>query len=280
VKNILFLWLILSLTISACRQPLFGTSLKAPEIDSLLKSIPVVKNEHFSIRQLPTGYDANVILKQATDISLLIRSWLEIPLPLKPIDILVFSPTESSGDYYLKLSRTRHQSTGSYHRNQGVLLVTGGEKSARFYTILRHEAAHAALLDSLPRSTKIPFWLNEGVASFFEQAENGVLILNSSNERLILLNYLLADGGGLDFKELINTPDPAITHGELYARSWGLVYCLYHNDRPIKSYIQALSQSENTSILDFQKYLLELNESIASFEASCIQDLFRKNHQE
>lgn len=280
MKNILFLWLILSLTISACQQPLFGTALKAPEIDSLLTSVPIVSNEHFSIRQLPTGYDANYILNQATAISLLIRNWLEIPLPLKPIDILIFSSTEASGEYYLKKSRTRHQSTGSYHRNKGVLLVTGIPGSARFYTILRHEAAHAALLDTLPLSTTIPFWLNEGVASFFERVDNGDLKLNSRNERLALLHYLLADGGELDFKGLINNPVPAITNGMLYARSWGLVNCLHHNQRPVKNFLQALPQLEDTSTLNFQKYLLESNESITSFEASCIQNLLRKNDHE
>lgn len=275
MKNILFLWLILSLTISACRQPLFGTSLKAPDIDSLQMNVPIVSNEHFSIRQLPTGYDANTILKQATEISLLIRNWLEIPLPLKPIDILIFSPTEASGEYYLNLSQTRHQSTGSYYRDQGFLLVTGAAKSARFYTILKHEAAHAAFLDALPLSTKIPFWLNEGMASFFELVDNGKIKSDHKNERLLLLYYLLAKGESFDINGLIENPAPKITDGNLYARSWGLVNCLYNKNRDIKAYLQILSTAENTSPQTFKKHLLQKNESIAAFEISCKRWLFR-----
>ncbi len=157
--------------------------------------------------------------------------------------------------------------TGHYRFAERILLVTGRDDDPRFWTVLRHEAAHAVLHDTLPDNLYFPFWLDEGVASWLEQGAGGRA--GKNKERLRLLRYLFGKDEPLDFKNLLNTTTPPKKTGATYAHSWGLVACLVAQNRPLQRYFDGLRKKEDRPKHLFRKYLLRPGETIEHFELSC-----------
>jgi len=258
------LWLL-----NSCTIPLFPG--KEIDIQLYLDNKPIAANNHFSIHRLPPGYDAEEILNEVTLVGKSVRKWLKINPPSTPDRIVILSADEPDGQSLLGKNLHRHQVTGQYLYNNSVLLVTGQVDDPRFLTVLRHEAVHAALNDAQGPKDRIPFWLNEGIATFFEQGANVDIALQTGNERLKFLQYHLARGELLDFAELIDNPVQAEQTGKTYARSWGLIACLYFSGRPIQQYLRGLSQESVNQRALFKQTLLLENESIKNFETTCSQ---------
>jgi len=156
---------------------------------------------------------------------------------------------------------------GHYSTQDKILFVTGQDSDSRFHTVLRHEAVHAVLHSSGKRF--LPFWLDEGLASFFEQYRGGMNDLEIHNERLARIQYHLQNGGKLNLAGLINNPYEKNHSGIAYARSWGVVACLYKEQRNISGYLLALSGKSGFPDKEFKQSLLRLGESIDTFDKNC-----------
>jgi len=261
------LWLL-----SSCAIPLFQD--KNIDVHHYLQREPVAENDYFVIYHLPDDYNHWNILTEMTNVAKKVRTWLGIDPPASPVRMMIFSTEEPDGQHLLKRNHHRHKVAGLYRHNNRVLLATGQATNPRFLTVLRHEAAHAALHDLQPyqNGNLIPFWLDEGTAALFESEIN----IEANNERLTLLHYHLAKGRPLDFQSLIDNPTPRTTTGILYARSWGLVACLYFSGRPVKLYLDELFQHPQNQSELFRKILLANDESLEMFETTCRQWLIKK----
>lgn len=268
-RNVFFL-LSLLMT-SGCTLPLFPAA--EPDLQRYLQKAPIFTNEHFAIHHLPTEFDGEQILKQASITEEAIGQWLPIRPATTPVRILIFTATDPVGKRLLKKRHSRHLATGYYNHDDRIVLVTGQINDPRFLTVFRHEIAHAMLHNALPSGARIPFWLNEGISSFFEQEVNEDFLPNRANERLRLVQYQLVHGRELHLKNLIDSPFPKFISGVSYARSWGLIAYLYFHKRPITCYLNGLIERERTSNPHhlFQRCFLGEKESFESFEASCSQ---------
>ncbi len=270
-KNLtpVFIWLVVSslFLISGCSLPLLPE--KQLNLKPYFHAKALLEKGSLGIHHLPANVDGQGIMGEILDVWKEVGRWLNIELPTIPISILIFSPQEQIGKDILHRSRTRHQATGFYNHNESVLVVVGQPGDSRFFTVLRHESAHAALHSGLQLRVGIPFWLDEGVAAFFEQNRVQHVLDGTKNERLALLQHYLKKGETLQFEELIQNQDPRLMSGKFYARSWGLVACLYNQKRPVHKYLSGLSGNSQPSQKLFNQSFLLPGESFEQFEKSC-----------
>jgi len=141
--------------------------------------------------------------------------------------------------------------------------------------VLRHEATHAALHNAYSDSRKLPFWADEGIACLMETLPGGLKTPPGNIERLQLVHYLQDRDQTLNFTGLVKNPHKRIRSGEVYARSWALTSCLYHNKRPVKSFLlHSLRARHNTAVAIFNETLLKQDESFADFENDCYDWLY------
>lgn len=268
MRSIFIIPLLLLLLVSnSCTLPFFSE--KRLDFEPYLKKVPVVSNDYFAVCHLPPHFGAQQILDQATDVWVGIDRWLDIQLPSNTISILAFSSVDPIGKSILKWSRSRHQATGFYDHVHRILVVVGQPGDPRFFTVLRHEAAHGALHNGLSSKLSIPSWLGEGIATLFEQETDNQLVGKEENERLELLQYYLKRGEKPQFRKLISNPGQKDRSGKRYAHAWGLVACLYNQGRPIQQYLLGLTKEGIDHQQLFDQSLLKMNESMESFENSC-----------
>ncbi len=258
--------LLLFLT-SGCTLPIFPD--KDRDLQPYLEEGPLVANNCFSINRLPAGIDGQQLLDQVTMIWKALHLWLAVPFPDAPVQILVFSPDEPAGKQFFFRRSSRHQAAGYYSHDSRVMVVTGAADDPGLFTVLRHEAAHAVLHYAFPQEVDIPFWVNEGVASLFEQGVRGDLIPAANSERLAYIRYMLENNEKLDFASLLASPQKKIRSAEAYARCWGMVSCLYQTKRSVGSYLNRLKEQQEDSQELFLQYLLTSGESVDDFEMSC-----------
>lgn len=275
MKTLLPLLLSLSLTVAGCTLPLFQFSEGLPDLNRYRSLSSHCQNDYFRIDRLPQFYDCHSILEQATNVVQSLSRQLKIRPPKKPVTVIVFSVDEKIGRTFLRMSGSHHRSTGFYQVAERLLLVTGCEEDERFWAVLRHEAAHSCLHNTIGADVKIPFWLSEGIASFFEQeiADSGEPGINTERQRL--LAYLIGRGKKLYFEDLLERPFPKHPNGETYARAWGLIYCLFSEKRSIARFFGKFTQQPSLGEDLFQKYLLNNNETPQDFETTCSRRLLQ-----
>ncbi|GEM_PF-6410710 len=263
--------------ISSCTLPLFPD--KERDLQPYLEEGPLVGNDCFSINHLPAGIDGQMLLDHVTMIWKALHLWLAVPFPDDPVRILVFSPDEPEGKEFLLRSSSRHQTAGYYKHDSRVMVVTGAADDPEFLIVLRHEAAHAALRHAFPQELNIPFWLNEGVASLFEQGVTPELRPVADSERLAYILNMLENNEKLDFPGLLASPLKKIRSARVYARSWGIVSCLYREKRSVKNYLNRLKEQQEDSQELFRQILLEPGESVDDFEMNCSRRFLTENNR-
>lgn len=270
MKSISIYLILLLLLLSSCTLPLFETTPAEHHLESYLHHKPVLESDTFDIKRLPPGYDGNKILSQAEETAFAIQQWLRLSSSINPHHILVFSAEEEIGKQFLRSSRSKHKATGFYRQETNTLVIVGTQNDPRFWTILRHEAAHATLYGIIDYGEKIPFWLNEGIASIFEEDQT-----NTTNERLQFIEHLLDEGAELNFKKLVEQGYSTPKTGSAYARSWALVACLKTKQRSVRNYLSEPPSSDATAVALFSHTFLLTGETMEEFEISC-KEIFQK----
>ncbi|WP_041916350.1 DUF1570 domain-containing protein [Desulfocapsa sulfexigens] len=239
--------------------------------DEWLQKKAILANDFFAIHRLPAGYNGSLILLQASRIAVSIREWLDLPPPVIPVKILIFSAKEPLGSRFLEQSRTRHQATGYYDPGKQVLVVVGEVDDPRFWTVLNHEISHAVLYSCMPGNIGLPFWFNEGVATLFE---GGVENLQPriNNERLEYMRYHIDKKRPLDIQGLILLSGSSLDNSSsTYARAWAVTAYLYFCGLPVSTYVKDFPKKGASEIVRFEKSFLLPHETLDEFSTSCIQ---------
>lgn len=140
--------------------------------------------------------------------------------PFKPVD-QSGKPNEWIAGYFLKGEDINY-----------IVLSTEGEKEQTYSTIF-HEYTHFLIDNAIGRG-KIPPWLNEGLAEYYEkfkiEDDQKVTLGALNNDHLALLGR----GGLLPLDKLFNTDyyslnsQEARRAGIFYAQSWALIHFLKH----------------------------------------------------
>jgi lipopolysaccharide biosynthesis regulator YciM len=142
--------------------------------------------------------------------------------PFKPVDPSG-KPASWVAGYFLKGEDINY-----------IALSIEGEKEQTYRTIF-HEYAHFLLDNAIGRS-KLPAWLNEGLAEYYEkfriEDDQKVALGALNNDHLTLL----AQSGFISFDALFNTDYYSLNRREtnragiFYAQSWALIHYLLHAD--------------------------------------------------
>lgn len=273
---ILIGWVIFPFISGGCRLSLLQTQDEATRLKAFCQGSPQYTSNHVALYRYPPDYHVERILDEADRTVTAIYQWLGIDESPSRVRVLIFSPDEPEGQYWLKRKRHRHNSAGSMFPGENILLVVGDPKNPRFWTVLRHEFAHYALHNMLELNTPIPFWLNEGIASLFETGLDPKGRPLPNRERLQLLQYLSKTRPSLYLKPLIKTFHLGITNGAAYARAWGIVAFLYQNNRCPTAYLKELNHTQEKPLVLFNNHILKTGETLDDFENAMRQWL---NHQ-
>ena len=201
---------------------LFGCTSPAPTpiCPTLETSLPILgESEHFSIRALPPGVDAARILSEIETTMTAVANWLG-PLEKSNRIHLFANLPQATGE---------EKNSGHFFPKENILTLTGDPKDERFWDILRHEAAHAALRQCGINSP--PFWLDEGIATLFEAGTDLEKIQNNPRRRPLAL-YLLNRRGGLHLSSILTQSQPRSKNGVAYTKAWSVLLVLYlhHTD--------------------------------------------------
>jgi len=128
---------------------------------------------------------------------------------------------------------------GFYISRLNEASVYTGKNDGRMYDVTRHEATHAIVNGAFGR---IPTWLNEGLAEYFEQLSfhNSMLrivSLNNEHLRLIARSHLPELAGY--FKLTSKQWYAESNKNERYALGWSIVYFLMSSkkDKQFLSYM-------------------------------------------
>ena len=126
-------------------------------------------------------------------------------------------------------------------RGSGLATWVGDRSERQTQQVLQHEGLHQFARNYL--GYRIPVWLNEGLAEYFEQAQiiKGKVKLGiAEGWRIDRLKRAIEAGQALEFNELLNiTSDrwrsnmqSGSPQGALqYTQSWSIVYFLIHGDK-------------------------------------------------
>lgn len=187
---------------------------------------PLLSSERIELCRAPDGYPLQKIIQEADSILQAVGAWLGEENPCPAVKFLVYSPDEPMGREILRVKKNR-QAAGLFRPDLNSIVLAGDPRDPRFWTVLRHEAAHYSLQCCL-RETP-PFWLDEGVSCLFESGADENLRPEKKSEREALACHLAKKRGGFNLKNTLSSQHPAYQDGRAYAEAWAVVSYLYRN---------------------------------------------------
>jgi hypothetical protein len=221
---------------------------------------PLLSSERSELCRTPDGYPLQKIMQETDSILQAVSVWLGEEKPRSAVKLLVYSPDEPMGREILRLKKSR-RAAGLFRPDLNSIVLAGDPRDPRFWTVLRHEAAHYSLQRCL-RETP-PFWLDEGVSCLFESGADENLRPEKSSEREALACHLAKKRGGFNLKNTLSSPHPAYQDGRAYAEAWAVVSYLYRNHRQATA---ALVHSQ-TPLAPFPIQYFSDDSSMSSFKA-------------
>lgn len=230
------------------------------------KNPPLAGDENLAVFGPESGHDPEEILSESKRILKGAGAWLGLtPGRFK---ILVFTPQDEEGRYFLDQSRTRHRATGLYNPGSRLVIAVGARKDPRFWEVLRHETVHALLDTGLPTGTVLPFWITEGTASLFEYGICGNRPRTNRERRTFMTYHLATDPEYLDLSRLIRLPPQGPSAGSDYAAAWALAAFFYEHRYPVSSYLRLASKNGDQDRL-FSRCFLNPGQSMEELSKSC-----------
>lgn len=189
---------------------------------------PLLSLERIELCRAPDGYPLQKIVQETDSILQAVGAWLGEEKPRPAVKLLVYSSDEPMGREILRLKKSKRVA-GLFRPDLNSIILAGEPRDPRFWTVLRHEAAHYSLQRCL-RNTP-PFWLDEGVSCLFESGVDENLRPEKSSEREALACHLAKKSGGFNLNSTLSSPYPAYQDGRAYAEAWAVVSYLYKNHR-------------------------------------------------
>jgi hypothetical protein len=221
---------------------------------------PLLSSERIELCRAPDGYPQQKIIQEADSILQAVGAWLGEEKPCPAVKLLVYSPDEPMGREILRLEKNR-QAAGLFRPDLNSIVLAGDPQDPRFWTVLRHEAAHYSLQRCL-RETP-PFWMDEGVSCLFESGTDENLQPEKSSKREALACHLAKKRGGFNLKNTLSSSRPAYQDGRAYAEAWTVVSYRYQNHRQATA---ALVHSQ-TPLAPFPVQYFSDDPAMSSFKA-------------
>ncbi len=160
---------------------------------------------------------------------------LPVPDPAARFSVFLFSGQAGYQAYLQEVLGARHPHTaGLYNPALRQLLIWNVPDRAQMLRTVRHEALHQ-YLDRL--NSRVPNWLNEGIAEYFERlggATRRPELGAVSAEHLRALRVALDEPGRLrlsplrDFIDISDADFYGSSFARSYAQSWAIVHFLRH----------------------------------------------------
>ncbi len=180
-----------------------------------------------------------------------LKQSLAIAIVEQPIHIVVLEDRESLDAYVKRLLPNAPSRRAFYIRHRGPGLVLTYD-NALWQTDVRHECTHA-LLDA--SGVKVPLWLDEGLAEYFETASENPL--EHATHR-VAVQREIRYGQVADLMQLERSDSNAIMTAKDYRDAWSITAF-------------ALNSSPQSRTA-FQQYLLDLqNEQAGGFLSHRLQ---------
>jgi len=227
--------------------------------------IPYYSTAYVRVQRTPTPDLAVPMADQVDAVVRAVFKWLSYDQPVEPACLLVFSPRRPEGRAWLKYGPGTRDYAGATSEAGRIMVVVADPHSARFWTILRHEAAHFALRAVVGPGRAPPFWLDEGVACLFEPGVDAENRPKPNPERLKLLRYLARTRRMLHLKTVLNRESLSQASAREYARAWGIVAYLYHQQRAVNACLQTLPEA-GQAYRHFEDTILRPDQTLEGFE--------------
>ncbi len=174
-----------------------------------------------------------------------LQTSLNISIADQPVHIVVLEDRATLDSYVKRILPEAPSRRALYIRHRGPGLVLTYFNPA-WITDARHECTHAVLDAS---NVKVPQWLDEGLAEYFETA-NANLLLHSTHS--VAVQSQVRYGQTADLEQLERMPSTAAMSAKDYRDAWSVVAYL-------------LNSSPNSQVA-LQTYLQDLqNEKAAGF---------------
>ena len=239
---------------------------------------PIFEHNHIALLYCSNGADFNKIKQAITQTQRAVDMWftnarrnprLRSPhfSPNGISRLLIFTPDEPLGKQLIKEMRSTNAVAGSTEAKTRTIIIAGYPSQDDFWTTLRHELTHDAMLGHYGTAESLPpFWITEGLATAFEVPAyaDGKPTINS--DRLNRLKSICQQGK-LDLLPLITQIAHQRATSAQYAQAWGLTFYLLCQDstamrRYLADYQQQIQQTPTSHQSVFEKHFLN-NESLS-----------------
>jgi len=184
--------------------------------------------------------------------------------PPRPIQVVIYDPEVFDRQF---AGLFRFPAAGFYG---GVICVRGDTVlGVELSRVLHHELVHAALDAAMP-STRLPAWLNEGLAEWFEARASGKRY-PTEREQAVLAHYF--QQGALFSLAQLSTPSfqglgPRAA-SLAYLQSYGMLEYLSRiaGERGIKIFVEEIVRTRNLPRASQRAFRADLGELEAGFHA-------------
>lgn len=115
------------------------------------------------------------------------------------------------------------------HRKRQLHVVCSDNDIDVFELTVRHESTHYFLHSIFSR---LPFWLEEGLASYMESSffDGDTLMHSINKDRMTEFIHILKQGKVPLIEDILDDKMNRLTASQQYAVSWALVFALLHNE--------------------------------------------------
>lgn len=216
-------------------------------------AIPIFEHDHVVLLHCGNFADHEKIKKSITQTQRAVDIWFSG----KPRDyttrLLIFSPDEPLGNRLAKEMGSSSHVAGNTEARTHTILISGYPSQEDFWTTLRHELTHDAMLRHFETVEQLPpFWLTEGMASVFEVPAyaDGKPAINP--KRLTRLKNFY-QSGKLSITPLLTRPSNERSGSDAYAQAWGMTYYLLRqHTAQMRHYLHCYQTQSHQETADHQ----------------------------
>ncbi len=171
---------------------------------------------------------------------------LKIAIDDQPIHIVVLEDRAALDSYVKGILPEAPSRRALYIRHRGPGLVLTYFNPA-WITDARHECTHAVLDAS---NVKVPQWLDEGLAEYFETASNNLLIHGTHT---VAVQSQVRFGQTADLEQLERMPSTAVMSAKDYRDAWSVVAYLLNaspqSQQALQTYLQDMQNQKAAGFL-------------------------------
>lgn len=212
---------------------------------------PIFEHDHIALLHCGNNADTEKIKSIITQTQRAVDIWFGDQPRDYTSRLLIFSPDEPLGKQLLREMRSSSLVAGNTEARTHTLLITGHPSQKQFWTTLRHELVHDAMLRHFDSVEQLPpFWITEGFATVFEVpafADGKPAINLQRLERL----KAICKVGTLDFAALLSMASNERESSDTYAKAWGLTFFLLRqHSSQMRQYLQTYQQKVMHSLQD------------------------------